>query len=268
MQKCLHKTISSFEFSQGWHDNTPDDCSEICLCKLVPAVGLSSRTCVSKCLLVTADFSWSMHVHGLSVDLQQCTALKTVPKQLNVHWFKMLVAQLDAMSVCSGNSDTKFTDMLESKNGKIVSCTGATTAYLDTICQKTVRCHNCTLLVEGTDRCSGCSKYRDNLRAIHSNYVKSQQRGLSQKCNLRYMNSSQKKRHLKLVQQALANKQRQLKRLKKRMDTLTEKYGIVADDCMQSDILNVLSKHNDEISKLPAHDFKRVFWEQQVRSYV
>ena len=30
------------------------------------------------------------------MDLQQCTALKTVPKQLNVHWFKMLVAQLDA----------------------------------------------------------------------------------------------------------------------------------------------------------------------------
>lgn len=135
-----------------------------------------------------------MHVQQHIVNHQRCSSLQEIPNHLSMYWFKVLVSRLDAMNVCCGNPDANYTEMLESKKGKIVSATGATIAYLDTNCQKTVRHHSCILLTEEKySKCSGCSSYRDNLRSIYYNYIKSKQSEPSVRSNFRYLSSPQKK---------------------------------------------------------------------------
>lgn len=253
----------SLELGNHWHDLTPEDCTQIRLCEVQSRCS-APLLAFSKCLIVLPDLSWSVSVYDQVLDHEKCPTLSVIPDSLTtIDSFSLLVKLLNSLHICSGNQDRKYTEMCEAKGGKLCSHTGKVVAYLHRTYQKTVRPQSCMLLIEGKKaRCEECVSYRYNLRSIYTNYMKKKE--VSKFHNFRYLSSPQKKRRLKLVRQALRNKQRQLQRMKKRLDTLTAEHGVVADDDLQDDLTTVLVKSREEISKLPMNDFKRIFWEQQV----
>ena len=200
-------------------------------------------------------------MYGNRLNHGGCPTLSIIPEHLTINTFKLLVKLLRSLCICCGNPDKEFVEMCEAKGGKIISPSGSTAAYVDN--QKTVRAQACMLLIEGKrNRCQECIAYRNNIRSIYSNYSKKKEPSTSS--NFRYLSSPQKKRRLQLVKQSLRNKTRQLQRLKKKLERLTAKHGVIADDSLQSDLVSVLMKSREEIEKLPMNDFKKVFWEQQV----
>ena len=251
-----------------WYDNTPDCLEQIRLSR--QEFTASEPVVVTRCLIVSSDLTWTVYIHGHRVEQEQCPVLQEFQSLLNVESFKRLVTLLDTLHVCPGNPDQKFVEMCENKKGKLLTTKGETAAYLDTKCSvtyagstysKTVRHVGCELLVTGT-RCQECLSYRNNLRSMYANFSK--KKTPSKAGNLCYMDSPQKIRHLKLVRQALRNKQRQLQQLQQKLRSLTAEHGVVADASLQNDLENVLHHAQQDIEKLPRDNFKRIFWEQQV----
>ena len=115
----------------------------------------------------------------------------------------------------------------------------------------------------GASVCSACADYRSNLRAMHSRFRK-RATEVHPKTNIRYMNSHQKRARLLMAKAALRNKQRQLSRMKAKLKELTKKEGVEITDDMSQDLSGVMSDYGKEIKRLPANDFKRILWEQQV----
>lgn len=123
--------------------------------------------------------------------------------------------------------------MCEAKNGKILSHAGKTVAYLDTMYLKTVRSQSCMLLIVKVDE-TGVKNVQLSPIYILKNKLP--------------LSSPQKKKQLKLVKQALRNKQRQLQWLRKKLDYLTAEHGVIADDSLQSDLVKVLVQSSEEIN--------------------
>ena len=115
----------------------------------------------------------------------------------------------------------------------------------------------------GASVCSACADYRSNLRAMHSRFRK-RATEVHPKTNIRYMNSHQKRARLLMAKAALRNKQRQLSRMKAKLKELTKKEGVEITDDLSQDLSGVMSDYGKEIKRLPANDFKRILWEQQV----
>lgn len=171
--------------------------------------------------------------------------------------------------MCPGSPDERYVKMCEEK-GKLASTKGELTAYLDDKCSvvsagktllKTVHHVNCELLIRGS-RCQVCSLYRDTLCSMYANFTK--QNAPSASANHRYLTTLQKVQHIKSLKQARKNKQRQLQRLQKKLDDLTVTHGVVVDQALGS----VLHHSRKDIDQLQHNDFKRVFWEQQVKLWL
>ena len=182
------------------------------------------------------------------------------------------MSKLNNLNVCVGQPDTKFVDVCAAKNGKILSHNKQVVAYLDsTACvsdgqmyTKTVRHAGCEMLVLGSC-CNKCAGYRDNLRAISRNHsLRKTQTKYSKHTNLRYMRSPQKECRLRVLQQSLHNKKRQLQRLKSKLKKLMAKEGLEISEELQSDLQLVICHHRSQIEELSSNDFRKIFWKQQV----
>ena len=127
----------------------------------------------------------------------------------------------------------------------------------------TIRHINCDILLDKEKvTCPSCTSYRNTLRALVSKSTKppSSPR-LSSHANLRFLRTPQRRAHLAILQKAIRNKTRQLKRLRLRLKVLLEnKASICVDKELTSDIERVIENHR----VMEKDEFKRIFWEQQV----
>lgn len=207
------------------------------------------------------------------MDTTLCQALHKIPSILTEEALKDLLRQLDQLNISAGQSDAKFVEMCEARNGKFFARNAReqVVAYLDigrnvtvegNTYAKTIRHSECELLVPGS-QCQTCVQYGDNLRSMYRSYSLSNK--VNKHTNLRYLRSPQKVQRIKALWSALRNKQRQLQRLRK-LELLTYKEGLDVPEDLQQDIGEVITQHQPVIAKLPNDDFKRVFWEQQVIS--
>ena len=200
-----------------------------------------------------------------------------IPKVLEEKDASNLISKLNGLNVCVGQPDTKFVDVCIAKNGQILSRNNQVVAYLDSttcvsadgeIYARTVRHSQCEMLVLGSC-CKKCADYRDNLRVISRNHSLSKKRiKFSKHTNFRYMKSPQKKRRLKLLQQSLHNKKRQLQRLKSKLKKLMAKEGVEISEELQSDLQVVICHHQPQIEQLSSNDFRKIFWKQQVNHII
>ena len=76
------------------------------------------------------------------------------------------------------------------------------------------------------------------------------------------MKSPQKERRLKVLQQSLRNKKRQLHCLKNKLKKLMAKEGVEISEELQSDLQLVIRRHQPQIEELSSSDFKKIFWKQ------
>ena len=219
---------------------------------------------VTLSLVVSENLSWTAHVHGQMVNPAVCCATSHIPPVLTLELFKALVLVLTTNNICAGHSDSTFVEMAETRGGKFLSQRKEVVSYLDKHLEPCIRHKECELLVKGAIVCSVCENYRSNLRAMYSSYTRKNKRPIHSKTNLRYMSSHQKRARMLQVKAALHNKRRQLERVRKKVAELTEKQGVEISDDLSGDFNDVIKDHDEEIKKLPANSFKRVFWEQQV----
>ena len=194
---------------------------------------------------------------------QPVTSVSQISPVLSLESFKSLVSLLTASRICAGHSDSTFVEMARARGGKLMSQKNEVVSYLDEHCEPCIRHRNCELLVSEEVCCSICADYRSNLRAMYSRFRKGAA-AVHPKTNIRYMNTRQKKARLLMAKAALRNKQRQLSRMKAKLKELTKKEGVEISEELSHDLSGVIGEYGKEIRKLPANDFKRILWEQQV----
>ena len=89
-----------------------------------------------------------------------------------------------------------------------------------------------------------CTKYRNNLRA---NYLRQQRQTVTAaKANTRFMKTPQKLMKMKSLKRAVVNKQRQLSRLKAKLDEVTGHHGVVVNEQMQDDFSRIIEDNSEE----------------------
>ena len=104
------------------------------------------------------------------------------------------------------------------------------------------------------------------LRSLACKSSKLIQRTPSIHTNLRFLKTPQKIARLMSLRRAVKIKNRQLKRLRMKLNVLVEKDGVQVDEHLQKDLEKVVDVH----SVMEEDDFKRIFWQQQqvlCRSY-
>ena len=129
-------------------------------------ISFASTCYISHCLSVNSDPSWTLLIHGQQVSHQNCSLLLSFPIKLTQAHLQSLINTLEHASVCPGNPDIKFVEMIndKTKKGKIWNASGkSTVAALDSLggvsvggqqCIEIVRTATCELLTTSPRCCS------------------------------------------------------------------------------------------------------------------
>ena len=270
----FHEHLCSLALPSKWNVQLCEESIEL---QLVELCRQKSHECepivITRSMIISQDLTWMVHVQGHMLNPLYCTATADIPSKLDLNSFKRLTAVLTASNICVGNPDGRFVDMAKSREGKFLSASNEVVSVLDSgRCvtvgsvshSSTIRHCQCELLVmTSSPRCKCCSKYRNNLRAMYSNHCKEKTANVSG-ANLRYMQASQKERRIRALKNALRNKQRRLERIKVKLQAITKQSSVQIDDDLLNGLRGVVDGNQDNINKLAADDFKRVFWQQQV----
>ena len=83
-----------------------------------------TRPSTTHSLTINSDLSWTAFVHGHPVSNSTCVPLASIPDKLEHDSLKLLLSKLDSSSVCPGNPDRNFVEMLVTKKGMIMSRSG------------------------------------------------------------------------------------------------------------------------------------------------
>ena len=258
----------------GWNRLLNDSSDKIRLCKVSSQTGISSEPMkVSHSIMINPDMTWKVYVHGNKVPCHRNTPLSQFPDKLSSESLQSLISVVDGASVCPGNPDKKFIDMVKAKKGVLKSTGGNQTATIDDTFkvslngeayQQTIRTTNCGLLVHGA-KCQACTDYRSQLRAMHSRWSRNKDK-VSKFGNNRYLNTPQKQKKMKNLQARAYSAEQEVKKLREYIKSSTEKNGVLVDENLHSDLQAVMKDQSKEISKLfPEGSFRRLFWDEQLK---
>lgn len=85
--------------------------------------------------------------------------------------------------------------------------------------------------------------------------------------NNRYLNTSQKAGKLKALQEKVTTAEKQLKKLKERIQHSTDTDEVNVDAVLHQDLLSLMTDNNSNIENQFAEgSFQHLFWEQQLQS--
>lgn len=270
--QSFHLHLKYTELPPDWVFQMNESSMELRIMKLYRQEHSSTKPIIiSMSLIVHLNLTWMVHVHGKMVNPAMCSVFSNIPSTLTYDAFKILVSIMMSSNVCAGNPDACFVEMAETRKGKFLSPNKELVCYLDDYCVNkdgkpypcTIRHVKCELLVKDA-LCLVCHKYRSNLRAMYSSYTKKKNVVTCSKTNLRYLHSPQKRARMLRMKAVLLNKERQISRLREKLNDLTNEHGVEVTKELKDDFSGVIKDYDPEIKKLPAQHFKRVFWEQQV----
>ena len=84
--------------------------------------------------------------------------------------------------------------------------------------------------------------------------------------NNRYLNTPQKKKKLKDLQMRAYSAEREIKKLREKIEKLTESCGVEVENSFSTELHTIMEDNNSEIAKLyPEGTFRRLFWDQQFK---
>lgn len=162
------------------------------------------------CICVESDLSWKVFVYGREVPIESCSAIHGFGDKINSSSLQSLLEIVDKSNICEGNYEDHFVSLVELRKGSIKAINGTVSAYVDefipsSVCTKTVRSSCCELITD-QNKCTKCTTYRKNLRALHARHQKeSTQNKLerveaSSHTNYRYLSSPEKKSRMTNLQ--------------------------------------------------------------------
>ena len=181
-----------------------------------------------------------------------------------------MIDTISVAKICAGNYEERFVALGHARKGKFLSCSGELVAFLDkTFCVEvdgkqysaTIRHAKCELLIDSVV-CVPCNAFRPTLRTLFSKH-NNRSDIPSVYTNTRFLRTPQKNARILSLRKAIRIKNRQLKQLRMRLNTIVESSGVVVPDDLRSDLEMVVENH----SAVEDDEFKRIFWEQQVSLY-
>ena len=155
------------------------------------------------------------------------TLLCDIPYQIDVVSFSKLYSVLDS-AICTGNSQSHFVDMANSRKGMFLSASKKPIARLETEPLPTIRTVGCDLLISST-KCCKCMDYELTLRALHCRWVKNKKCSPSEPSkftNNRYLKTPEKMSKLKLLQEKASLGDKEINKLRKKFSTQLNKMGL------------------------------------------
>ncbi len=182
---------------------------------------------VTHCINVNKDFTWQVLVHKTDVVQEKCSVLMKFPKNLSLESCEQLIDTIERSSVCCGNPDSHFVEMMEqkTKTNTASRIDDYAAVFVDgTVFNKTVRHTSCQMICDSR-KCSGCVSYRDNLRSMYSQSKKRSKvdpNNVVSHINDRYLTSPQKKTKISALKQVALSQERKLTVLQRRVSELTE----------------------------------------------
>ncbi len=229
---------------------------------------------ISHSVLVNPDLSWSVFVHGHKVEKKPSNPLSAVPDCLDRNSLATLISILDSSNVCPGNTRSCHVEMAHSQKGKFVGPNGEIKAVLETgypvtqsgeVFPSTVRATECEMLVHGS-KCSTCKAYGSTLRAMYSRWARKSATA-SKFANNRYLSTPQKTDKLKGLQEKASSAEKEVKKLRDRIQHSSETNGINVDSSLHQDLRSIMNENNGNIrEQFPEGSFRRLFWDQQFQS--
>ena len=94
--------------------------SQLVFCRLT-----SNSDQISQAINIAEDFSWSLQLHGRSIEPHACRILSAVPQRLvSAELVGQLTCQLEQSSICPGNPDENFFSLAASRKGIFMSHSG------------------------------------------------------------------------------------------------------------------------------------------------
>ena len=69
---------------------------------------------------------------------------------------------------------------------------------------------------------------------------------------------------LRHARETLRKRDRKITQIRKQLESLTLQGGVAVASNVQEEIVEGIERGNVEVESLPASDFRRIFWEQQV----
>ena len=236
--------ISSAPESQ-WicHSSITD--GNISICKVLnQGANSQESTIITHSLVIKTDRTWTLTVHGKLINPIKCSCLSSISEKLSVESLSAIIVIVDRCSICPGHPDENFIKMLEDNKGKLLSKNQGEISSIDNhspvqlngqIFSKTVRHSKCQVLVsEG--KCSTCVKYRNSLRRIYHRWLKKKhsphrREGTSSHTNFRHLNTDEKGRRYRNLRRRLLSTEKEVERLKLRIEASNEKHGIMVGEC-------------------------------------
>ena len=125
--------ITDVEAPCGWMNVSCEDSDELRLCRVShQEVTQCPPLVVSRSLIVKADHSWILHVHGHAVDPTLTPSLAEIPSLLDISSMSTLLQKVSSLNTCVGNPEAKFVALCETKKNKqFLSASKQVIAYLD-----------------------------------------------------------------------------------------------------------------------------------------
>lgn len=262
----MYAGLSAVTLPKGWIVNKFDD--EI-RCVLLRQQQLGTPVMIFHVLRIRSDLTWELRTvnHFIS---PESDVLCQQPTHLTVESAERLIHYINSCHLCTGNSDIQFVELAKQRKGRFLTTTGETIAFLEEdICFSidggeqcsTIRHKGCAVLLSTSGVCSVCSKYRNTLRVLLYRHKKLPRSPHPNK-NIRFFTTPERRAHSQSLRKAIRNKNRQLARLRAKLEMLVENNSVEVDDDLDQDLrMMVEDCSNVESVK---DEFKRIFWEQQV----
>ena len=268
----LHSSIVCLQ--PPWIDQTTQPITKIALCIVSDqSSGSKQPMKVTHSLTIHKDLTWEVFVLGHRV----CGAgscLCHIPCHLSADSLSNLLRLLEKSTICPGNPDERFVELLSSRKGhRIESDSGTVRAYIDDgydvwlngrVFSSTVRTASCTILTGG-NRCISCSQYRSHLRSLHSRWVR-KRKSPAKKANNRYLSTPQKETKLKMLRERVVAAESEVQRLKLSIEESRKQHGVELDPLLHQDLSSIMEANDTAISnEFPPGSFRRLFWDEQLK---
>ena len=250
-----------------------DENKQLQLCKL-NSLTSKSRQMLRITLCVQDDLTWTVFIHGKKLHQISNTSLSGISSTLSPLSLQKLISILDEACICPGNPNDQILPMATAHKGVFVSGSGEEKARLEKdfqvilngdVYHQTIRTTTCSLLVS-QGKCSSCKSYRPQLRAMCSRWSK--KAAVSAKyTNNRYLSTPQKKRKMKELQVHAYTTEKEVKKLRERIEQCSEQNGVQIQPSLNEDFLVIMTENNSQVEEnFPEGSFRRLFWEQQFQA--
>ena len=226
---------------------------------------LNKPSIIKFTVTILKNFQWNAKVYGKTVPSESLYYEELPSIVISADSIRKICSTMQDMSICEGNIDESFIDIIKSKGGSIEK-NGAVTAYFETS-SNTIRHIKCHFFTKGTSRCCHCSHYRATLRAMLSRAKKSSHdmsTEMSSHTNYRYLQPDTLKIRLKNVMKSKRTADRNILRLNEKLQSLIHDEGIELVEEDASDIGQLIADIDGASTQQSAKShFQKIFWDQQ-----